>query len=85
MLFDVQHDTVSTKHHARWSDIVNERLTSLSGRKPPSWTTGTIEDYVLVKVDFSSSSSIIGLSQPFADFFDTLVGEVAHRNPNAIR
>ena len=85
MVFNAEHDTVSTKHHARWSDIVYERLTSLSGRRPPSWTTGTIEDFVLVKVDFSSSPLIIDVSREFGDFFDTLVDQVAHRNPNAIR
>ncbi|MCY4488875.1 MAG: hypothetical protein OXF11_17400 [Deltaproteobacteria bacterium] len=85
MVFDIGQDTVSTKHHAKWSDIIFDRLTSLSGRRPPSWTTGTIEDFVLVKVNFGSSPAIVGTSRPFGDFFDTLVTQVAHRNPNAIR
>ena len=85
MVFDVQHDTVSTKHRSRWSDIVYNRLTSLSGRKPPSWTTGTIEDFVLVKVDFSSSPQVKEVSRPFSDFFDNLVDQVANRNPNALK
>lgn len=85
MVFDVQYDTVSTKHHAMWSNIVNDRLTSLSGRRPPSWTTGTIKDFVLVKVDFGSAPSIKAVSRPFSSFFDTLVHHVAERNPNAVK
>ena len=85
MVFDIQHDTVSTKHQSKWSDIVCNRLTSLSGRKPPSWTTGTIEDFVLVKVDFSASPQIREISRPFNDFFDNLVDQVVHRNPNAVK
>ena len=44
-----------------------------------------IEDFLLVKVNFGSSASIVSISQPFTDFFDTLVAQIAHRNPNAIR
>lgn len=85
MVFDIQHDTMSIKHTSRWSDIVYNRLTSLSGRKPPSWTTGTIEDFVLVRVDFNSSPRIREVSRPFGDFFDNLVDQVADRNPNAVK
>ena len=85
MVFDVQHDTMSTKHNARWSEVVLNRLASLSGRKPPSWTTGTIEDFVLVKVDFAVAPRLREVSRPFTDFFDTLVNQVAERNPNAVK
>ncbi len=85
MVFDIQHDTMSTRHGSKWSEIVYNRLTSLSGRKPPSWTTGTIEDFVLVKVDFSASPQIREISRPFGDFFDNLVDQVADRNPNALK
>ena len=84
MIFNVEHDTVSAKHGATWSDIVHDRLVSLSGRSPPSWTIGTVEDFVLVKTDFGSSPSIVSVSRRFDDFFDALVRQVAHRNPNAI-
>ncbi len=56
----------------------------LSGRRPPSWTTGTVEDFMLIKVDFSAGSSILETSQSFDAFFDTLIGQVRVRNPNAI-
>ena len=85
MIFNVEHDTVSAKHGVMWSDVIHERLVSLSGRSLPSWTIGTVEDFVLVKVDFGSSPSIVSISQRFDDFFDTLVRQVVHRNPNAIR
>ena len=85
MIFNVEHDTVSAKHGVMWSDVIHERLVSLSGRSLPSWTIGTVEDFVLVKVDFGASPSIVSISQRFDDFFDTLVRQVVHRNPNAIR
>lgn len=41
------------------------------------------EDYVLVKIDFSASPSIVSVSQPMNDFFDRLVEQVATRNLGA--
>ena len=84
MIFNVEHDILSPKYGSTWAEIVESRLASLSGRSPPSWATGMIEDFVLVKVNFSSSASIVSASQRFTDFFDTMVEQVAHRNPNAI-
>ena len=85
MIFNVEADSVSPKYGSTWAEVAERRLTSLSGRRPPAWATGMIEDFVLVKVNFDSSASIVSISQPFTDFFDTLVTQVAHRNPNAIR
>ena len=84
MIFNVEHDILSPKYGSTWAEIVESRLASLSGRSPPSWATGMIEDFVLVKVNFSSSASIVSASQRFTDFFDTIMEQVAHRNPNAI-
>ncbi len=84
MIFNVEKDVVSPKYGSTWGEVAEDRLTSLSGRRPPAWATGMIEDFVLVKVNFRSSGSIVSTSQPFADFFDTIVGQVAHRNPNAL-
>ena len=84
MVFNAEHDTLSAKHGSMWSEVVHDRLASLSGRRPPSWTTGTVEDFVLIRTDFGSSFSILSVSTPFEDFFDTLVRQVARRNPNAI-
>ncbi|MCE2543081.1 MAG: hypothetical protein J4F30_06570 [Acidobacteria bacterium] len=84
MVFNVAEDTFSPKHGSTWSDLFRNRLQSLSGRRSPSWTTGTVEDSVLVEVDFSSGSAILAVSQPLNEFFDTLVDEVSARNPNAL-
>ena len=84
MVFDVAEDSFSPKHGSTWCELFRERVTSLSGRRPPSWTTGTVEDFVLVEVDFSSGSSIQATSQGFDAFFDTLVEQVRIRNPGII-
>ena len=72
MIFNVAEDSFSQKHGSTWYDLFRDRAISLSGRRPPSWTTGTVEDFVLVEVDFSSGSSILATSQTFDAFFDTL-------------
>lgn len=84
MVFNVAKDSFSPKHGATWSGLFRSRLDSLSGRRAPSWTPGTVEDSVLVEVDFSSGSSILAVSRPFDEFFDTLVDEISARNPNAL-
>ena len=84
MVFNVAEDSFSPKHGATWSGLFRSRLNSLSGRRAPSWTTGTVEDFVLVEVDFSTSSSISTTSQPFEEFFDELIVQVQARNPNSV-
>ena len=84
MVFNVAEDSFSPKHGATWCDLFRTRLTSLSGRRPPSWTTGTVEDFVLVEVDFHSGSSILAASQPFDTFFDSLIGQIKGRNPSSL-
>ena len=84
MVFNVAEDSFSPKHGATWSGLFRNRLNSLSGRRAPSWTTGTVEDFVLVEVNFSTGSSIKTTSQSFEAFFDGLVAQVQARNPNAI-
>ena len=84
MIFNVQEDGFSPRHQSTWADLLRARLTSLAGRRPPSWTTGTVEDFVLVEVDFGAGSSLRSLTQPFDRFFDTLIEQIAVRNPNAI-
>ena len=83
MVFNVAEDGFSPKHGSTWCDLFRQRATSLSGRRPPSWTTGTVEDFVLVAVNFSAGPSILATSQSFDAFFDTLVEQVRERNPNA--
>ena len=84
MIFNIQEDRYSQRHDSTWSNLLQARLTSLSGRRAPSWTTGTVEDFVVVEVDFGSGPQIVSTSQPLDGFFDTLVKQVRIRNPNAI-
>ena len=84
MIFNVAEDSFSQKHGSTWCDLFRGRAKSLSGRRPPSWTTGTVEDFVLVEVNFSAGPTILATSQSFDAFFDTLVEQVRERNPNAI-
>ena len=85
MIFNVEHDTVSAKRGATWSDVIHERLISLYGRSLPSRTTGVVEDFVPVEVDFGSSPSMVSTARRFDDFFDTPVRQAVHRSPNAVR
>ena len=84
MIFNVQQDAFSPRHQSTWAELLGSRLQSLSGRRAPSWTTGTVEDFILVEVDFGSGPSIRSLSKPFEAFFDTLVEQVSVRNPQAL-
>lgn len=85
MIFNVSEDRFSHKHKSTWCELFRQRIASLSGRRPPSWTTGTVEDFILVEVDFSSKPTILRVSQTFDEFFDTLVEQIQIRNPKAIR
>ena len=84
MVFNVADDEISPKHGSTWCDLFRERVTLLSGRTPPSWTTDTLEDFVLVEVDFSSGPAILQMSQTFDAFFDFLIEQIKKRNPGAI-
>ncbi len=85
MIFNAAADQFSPKHGSTWFELLQSRLNSLSGRRSPSWTTGTVEDFVLVKVDFSQGASILSTSKSFDAFFDTLTEQVVARNPNALQ
>ena len=84
MILDIGTDRFSRKHNSTWSDLLRSRLSTLSGRRPPGWTIGTIEAFVLVEVDFRQSSGALSGAEAFAPFFDTLVEQVRLRNPNAL-
>ena len=84
MIFNVQEDAFCRRHQSTGVNLLRARLASLSGRRAPSWTTGTVEDFVLVEVDFGSGSAIRSLSQAFDTFFETLIEQIAVRNSNAV-
>lgn len=84
MIFNVEEDSFSQKHGSTWYDLYRDRLTALSGRRSPAWTTGTVEGSVLVQVNFGADSTIRSTSQTFDAFFDALVEQIKARNPNAV-
>ena len=84
VVFNVEDDSLSARYGMTWSELMHNRLTSLSGRRAPSWATGMIEDFILINVDFGSSSRVLSVSQPLSAFFDGLVEQIALRNPEAI-
>ena len=81
MILDIGEDGHSAKHGCTWSDLLRKRLSTLSGRRPPAWTIGTVEAFVLLEVKFSQSSAILTGEDMLSPFFDVLVDQVRQRNP----
>lgn len=84
MLFDVGQDVYSAKHGSRWLELLQKRVSSLSGRRPPSWTPGTIESHVIAEIDFTEGCRTLSNPSVFDDFFECLVNQIHHRNPGVI-
>jgi len=85
VVFNRQNDMVSPRHRSTWGTLLHRRLPSLAGRRAPVWSTGMIEDFLIIDVDFGASPEIVSMSQPPAQFFDGLVEQVESRNPEAIK
>ena len=85
MVFNVQDDRVSPQYDSTWSELMRNRLVSLSGRQAPSWTTGMIEDFALIEVNFERESEIVSVSQPLEEFFERIVAQVVKRNPEILQ
>lgn len=84
MIFDVAQDTMSKAHGMAWADVVSSRLTALSGRRAPAWTTGVVEAFVLVRVSFTSNPVVVSTSQSMTSFFDRIAEQLRVRNPGAL-
>ncbi len=82
MLFNVAEDGVSRKHECTWSELLRKRLRSITCRKAPHWTIGTIEASAFIEVDFSSGPKLISGAEELPSMFDTLVELVRERNPD---
>jgi len=82
MLFNVAEDENSKKHNCTWGELFRRRLRSISGRKAPHWTVGTIEAAAFIEVDFSSGPNLVSGAEELPQMFDTLVGLVKERNPD---
>ena len=83
MVFDVSQD-ISTRQRGTWCDILNQRLSRLSGRKAPAWSVGTIESFAIIRVDFSSGARLLTPESDVLRMFDELVSEVKERNPSLL-
>jgi hypothetical protein len=82
MLFNVAEDGHSRKHECTWSELLRRRLRSITCRKAPHWTIGTIEASAYIEVDFSSEPKLVSGAEELPEMFDTLVGLVRERNPD---
>lgn len=82
MVFDIGKDTVGDKHGVTWCDLLQQRLSNLSGRRAPSWSVGTIESFAIVRVNFSSGARLLTDAATLGVLFDELVAEVKKRNPS---
>lgn len=85
MIFNVAEDTFSARHGSTWSELLRSRIETLSGRRPPAWSTGMIEASWFVEVDFSQGPLVVSGEGDADAFFDLLVAEVRRRNPNLER
>lgn len=81
MVFNVAEDEATSKHGMTWCDLLQRRLTNLSGRRAPSWSVGTIESFAVLRVDFSKGSTLLSGEEEVARLLDALVAEVRKRNP----
>ena len=82
MLFNVGGDEHSKRHGSTWSDLLRKRLQSLSCRKAPHWTVGTIEASAFIQVDFTSGPKLVSGTEEVSRMLDTLVTLVRERNPD---
>lgn len=85
MIFDVSQDVASRVHGSTWCELLRTRLSRLSGRSAPSWSTGMMEAFSLVQVDFSQGPLLITPEPEVHAMLDTLVSEVRKRNPGVLR
>lgn len=85
MVFDVGADSHSVKHNCTWAELLRSRLATLSGRRAPSWTIGTVEAAIVLEVDFAKSSAVLAGADLVGPFFDLLVEIVRERNPDAVK
>ena len=81
MLFNVAEDSYSPRHESTWANLLKNRITRLSGRRPPSWSIGMIEASLFLEVDFSEGPRLVSGEDDAASFFDRLAADVRHRNP----
>jgi hypothetical protein len=85
MIFNVEEDEHSEKHRCTWSELLRRRLQSLSCRRAPHWTMGTIEAMAFVEVDFTSGPKVVSGAEDVSRMIDALVKLARERNPDLAR
>jgi hypothetical protein len=84
MVFNIEEDLCSRKHGCTWCDLLRKRLFSISGRKAPHWTIGTVEAAALVKVDFKQGAKLLSGAEEMSLLLGVLVEQVRQRNPDLL-
>ena len=84
MVFDVSKDAFSKKHGSTWCELLENRLNELSGRCAPAWSTGMLETFKIIKVNFTEECLLLTDESELSPFFDTLEYEVKKRNPSLL-
>jgi hypothetical protein len=82
MVFNVENDEMSRKHGRTWGELLRERLSSISDRRAPHWTVGTVEASAFVEVDFATGPHLLSGEKEVVRMFDVLVAQVRARNPD---
>lgn len=67
-----------------WLKRLAATLEALSGRRAPSWSTGMIEAFSIVVVDFSEGPRVVSGGCEVESMLDTLAAEVKARNPGVL-
>ena len=81
MVFNIEEDALSRKHGSTWGELLRRRLASLSGRRAPHWTVGTVEASAFVEVNFANGPELISGMDAVTTMFDALAEQVYLRNP----
>jgi hypothetical protein len=85
MVFNLEEDGVSAKHGCRWSELFQRRLSSITGRRAPHWTIGTLEAASVVAVDFTQGPRLVSGHDEVVRMLDVLAEQVYARNPDLTR
>lgn len=84
MIFNIAEDEVSRKHGSTWSALMRRRLESISGRRAPYWTIGTVEASAFVEVNFAQGPLLVSGAEAVDQMFDRLAEQVYERNPDLL-
>jgi hypothetical protein len=78
VLMDVGSD-MPPGQGGKWVSTMRDRLARISGRRAPFWNQGTLEQAIVVEVDFRQRAELLTAEQDVGAWFDGLVAEVRAR------